>query len=307
MADTQKAISITNLSKTYQDGTKALQDVSLDIQKGDFFGLLGANGAGKTTMIGCLTSLVQKTEGKIHIQGVDIDQDFSLAKKHIGIVPQEFNFNIFEKVIDVVCYQAGFYGMTRAEAEESAKPILERLQLWEKKDNQARTLSGGMKRRLMIARALIHNPKILILDEPTAGVDVELRVDMWDYLRKLNQEGLTILLTTHYLEEAEQLTNKIAIIQKGKIIKNDDTKKLLTTLDEETYVINFSKKPTEKLIEELKLTQTEDSLTYEVTLNRKETITSFFTSIPTNETEVLDIRPKGNRLEQLYLQLTSKK
>jgi ABC-2 type transport system ATP-binding protein len=307
MADKKIAISINNLSKTYLDGTKALENVSLDINKGDFFGLLGSNGAGKTTLIGCLTSLVQKTAGQIHIHGVDVDENFGLAKEHIGVVPQEFNFNIFETVLDIVCYQAGYYGITRAEAEKRAKPILQRLQLWEKKDNQSRTLSGGMKRRLMIARALIHKPKILILDEPTAGVDVELRVDMWDYLRKLNSEGLTILLTTHYLEEAEQLTNRIAIIQKGKLIKNQDTKSLLSTLSEETYIATFSKKLKPDTVKSQKLTPTQDPYSYEVTLNQQESISTFCQSIPTNQAEVLDIRPKGNRLEQLYLQLTSNK
>lgn len=307
MADKNTAISIKNLSKTYTDGTKALEKITLDIQKGDFFGLLGSNGAGKTTLIGCLTSLVQKTAGYIHIHGVNVDEDFGLAKEHVGVVPQEFNFNIFETVIDIVCHQAGYYGIPRAIAEKRAEKILKRLQLWEKKDNKSITLSGGMKRRLMIARALIHQPKILILDEPTAGVDVELRVDMWEYLRKLNEDGLTILLTTHYLEEAEQLTNKIAIIQKGKLIKNEDTQKLLGTLSEETYLVTFSSPISKSTINTLKLIPTKDPSTYEVTLNQKQTITSFCKSVPASESEVLDIRPKGNRLEQLYLQLTSTK
>lgn len=307
MAKKAAAISIKNLDKTYLSGTKALQGVSLDIQQGDFFGLLGSNGAGKTTMIGCITSLVQKTDGTIKVHGVDIDEDFGKAKSYIGVVPQEFNFHIFETVMNIVCYQAGFYGLEREIAEKRAEPILKRLNLWEKRDQQARTLSGGMKRRLMIARALIHEPKLLILDEPTAGVDVELRVDMWDYLKRLNKEGLTILLTTHYLEEAEQLTNQIAILQNGKIIENKPTKELLTTLDEEVYVINFSNKPSSEIIKELNLVQQDDDKTYEVTLKREETISSFISKIPSSITEVLDIRPKGNRLEQLYLQLTSNK
>ncbi len=307
MAKKTAAISIKNLDKTYLTGTKALQNVSLDIKQGDFFGLLGSNGAGKTTMIGCITSLVQKTGGKIQVHGIDIDKDFGKAKSFIGVVPQEFNFHIFETVLNIVCYQAGFYGIERDEAEKRAEPILKRLNLWQKKDEQARNLSGGMKRRLMIARALIHKPKLLILDEPTAGVDVELRVDMWEYLKKLNKEGLTILLTTHYLEEAEQLTNQIAILQNGKLIENKPTKELLTTLNEETYVINFSKKPSKKLIQKLNLTQVDDETTFEVTLKQKDTISSFISKIPSSDAEVLDIRPKGNRLEQLYLQLTSKK
>lgn len=300
-----QSIQINNLEKVYDSGTKALNGVSLNIESGDFFGLLGANGAGKTTMIGCLTSLVQKTNGKIFIQGIDIDENFPEAKRFVGVVPQEFNFNIFEKVIDIVCYQAGFYGITRPEAEKRAEPILKRLQLWEKRNEQSKNLSGGMKRRLMIARALIHNPKILILDEPTAGVDVELRVDMWEYLKELNKNGLTILLTTHYLEEAEQLTNKIAIIQKGNIIKNDLTKNLLKDLTEETYVLQVAQKIPQDTVKSLRLKATDSDESYEVTINQKESISDFFQKAAAQDLNILDIRPKGNRLEQLYLQITS--
>lgn len=300
------AIKIEQLHKKYINGPEALKGVDLEIQEGDFYGLLGANGAGKTTLIGCLTSLVQKTGGKIHINGTDIDNNFPKAKTYLGIVPQEFNFNIFEKVIDTICYQAGFYGISRKVAEKRAEPILKRLQLWEKKDQPARNLSGGMKRRLMIARALIHDPKILILDEPTAGVDVELRVDMWEYLRELNKNGLTILLTTHYLEEAEQLTNKIAIIQKGQIIANDKTENLLNTLAEETFVITTTKKIPAKIQKKLHLKQESDHK-YHVVLSKNESIHEFFDKCQKESIDILDIRPEGNRLEQLYLQITSNK
>lgn len=227
------AIAVKDLRKTYapqkgqREGTEALKGVSLTVEEGDFFALLGPNGAGKTTLIGIVTSLVNKSGGEVKVFGVDIDKDRSLAKTHIGLVPQEFNFNIFEKVIDIVTTQAGYYGIPRAEALSRAEKLLKDLGLWEKKDMPSQTLSGGMKRRLMIARGLIHNPKLLILDEPTAGVDVEMRHGMWDFLRKLNKEGTTIILTTHYLEEAEALCRNIAIINKGTIVVNEPMQKLI--------------------------------------------------------------------------------
>ncbi len=227
------AIAVKDLRKTYapqkgqEKGTEALKGVSLTVEEGDFFALLGPNGAGKTTLIGITTSLVNKTGGEVKVFGVDVDKDRSLAKTHIGLVPQEFNFNIFEKVIDIVTTQAGYYGIPRAEALTRAEKLLKDLGLWEKKDMPSQTLSGGMKRRLMIARGLIHNPKLLILDEPTAGVDVEMRHGMWDFLRKLNKEGTTIILTTHYLEEAEALCRNIAIINKGTIVVNEPMQKLI--------------------------------------------------------------------------------
>lgn len=222
-----EAIVVKNLQKTYEGGTQALKDIDLTVKDGDFFALLGPNGAGKTTAISIITSLVRKTSGEVHIFGVSMDEDPSLAKTYIGVVPQEFNFNIFEKVLDIVINQAGYYGIPRKVALKSAERILKDVGLWEKRGEVSQKLSGGMKRRLMIARALIHNPRILILDEPTAGVDVELRRSMWEFLRRRNAEGLTIILTTHYLEEAEQLSKHVAIINKGEIVVNEETEALL--------------------------------------------------------------------------------
>jgi ABC-2 type transport system ATP-binding protein len=222
-----QAISVKNLRKRYDTGVEALKGVTLTVEEGDFFALLGPNGAGKTTLIGILTGLVVKSGGEASVFGVSIDTDPSLAKTHIGVVPQEFNFNIFEKVLDIVVNQAGYYGIPRAQALQDAKSVLTDLGLWDKKGEMAQKLSGGMKRRLMIARALVHRPHLLILDEPTAGVDVELRRSMWEYLRRINAEGVTIVLTTHYLEEAEHLSKNVAIINKGEVIINEPTKGLI--------------------------------------------------------------------------------
>lgn len=222
-----KALEVKDLRKTYAGGTEALKGVTLSVEEGDFFALLGPNGAGKSTTIGILTSLINKTSGEAHIFGASIDTDKDLAKTYIGLVPQEFNFNIFEKVIDIVTTQAGYYGIPRKEALKRAEEILRALELWDKRAQPSQSLSGGMKRRLMIARGLVHKPKLLILDEPTAGVDVEMRRGMWDFLRKLNQEGTTIILTTHYLEEAEALCRNIAIINKGEIKINESMQALL--------------------------------------------------------------------------------
>ncbi len=222
-----KALHIQNLRKTYDNGVEALKGVSLSVEQGDFFALLGPNGAGKTTIIGIVTSLVNKSAGSVEVFDASIDTHISLAKTYIGIVPQEFNFNIFEKVIDIILTQAGYYGISRAEAMPRAESLLKDLGLWDKRNSPSQQLSGGMKRRLMIARGLIHNPKLLILDEPTAGVDVEMRLGMWDFLRKLNQAGTTIILTTHYLEEAEELCRNIAIINHGTIVVNKSMKELL--------------------------------------------------------------------------------
>jgi ABC-2 type transport system ATP-binding protein len=224
MAD---ALNIKDLRKTYDNGVEALKGVSFNVTEGDFFALLGPNGAGKTTIIGIVTSLVNKTSGEVRVFDATIDADPSRAKTYIGVVPQEFNFNIFEKVIDIVLTQAGYYGIPRQEAMPHAEKLLKDLGLWDKRNDPSQQLSGGMKRRLMIARGLIHQPKLLILDEPTAGVDVEMRLGMWDFLRKLNQNGTTIILTTHYLEEAEELCRNIAIINKGTIVVNEPMQKLL--------------------------------------------------------------------------------
>ena len=221
------AISVKDVSKVYDTGTQALKSVSLTISEGDFFALLGPNGAGKTTLIGILTGLTNKTSGTIDVFGVSIDSHPELAKTYIGLVPQEFNFNIFEKVIDIIITQAGYYGIGRTQALRDAEAILQEVGLWEKRNEKAMALSGGMKRRLMIARALIHHPRLLILDEPTAGVDVELRRSMWEFLKKMNENGTTIILTTHYLEEAEQLCRNVAIINKGNIVVNEPTASLI--------------------------------------------------------------------------------
>ena len=226
------AVSVKNLRKVYQGGAEALRGVTLEVEEGDFFALLGPNGAGKTTLIGIVTSLINKTSGEVSVFDMDIDKNRSLAKTCIGLVPQEFNFNIFEKVEDIVTTQAGYYGIPLVQARKDAEPILKDLGLWEKKGETSQNLSGGMKRRLMIARALIHHPKLLILDEPTAGVDVEMRHSMWNFLRRINAEGTTIILTTHYLEEAEQLSRNVAIINKGTILVNEPTKQLLARYGE---------------------------------------------------------------------------
>ncbi len=288
------ALSINNLEKTYSNGMKALKGISFDVEEGDFFALLGPNGAGKTTTIGIITSLVNKTNGSLKVFD-KIKQ--TEIKKMIGVVPQEFNFNIFEKVIDIIVTQAGYYNVPKKVALKRTKPLLETLGLWDKRNHKAITLSGGLKRRLMIVRALIHRPKLLILDEPTAGVDVELRYSMWEFLKKMNKNGTTIILTTHYLEEAEQLCNKIAIIDKGIIVKNTTMKELLKTVDKETYLIE-TKKPVKKK-EYFDLNKI-DTNTYEVSLNNKD-LNKFF-----KDNEVVNIRNKVNKLEGLFMQLVKK-
>ena len=239
------ALTIRNLTKTYANGVQALKGIDLEVKKGDFFALLGPNGAGKSTTIGVISSLVNKTGGDVSIFGYSLDTQRSLAKKQIGVVPQEFNFNQFEKVFDIVVTQAGFYGIPAPLARERAEKYLRQLGLWDKRDKQSRTLSGGMKRRLMIARALVHEPELLILDEPTAGVDIELRRSMWDFLTRLNEQGKTIILTTHYLEEAESLCRHIAIIDHGIIAENTDMKSLLEQLQVETFVLDLARPVTE--------------------------------------------------------------
>jgi len=234
-----KALEISNLNKTYKNGFTALNSVSLSVEKGDFFALLGANGAGKSTLIGIISSLVNKSSGDVSIHGFDLEMQRSEAKAMIGLVPQEFNFNVFEPVEEILLNQAGYYGVPRKEARIRAQQLLEQLELWGKRRSMASELSGGMKRRLMIARALIHRPKLLILDEPTAGVDIEIRRSMWDFLKQLNAAGITIILTTHYLEEAESLCRNIAIINKGDIVENTSMKSLLSRLQTQTFVLDL--------------------------------------------------------------------
>ncbi len=283
------AIEIKNLVKTYKTGTKALKGVSLSINQGDFFALLGANGAGKTTLIGILTGLVNKTSGSIKVFGHDLDADFSGAKRLVGVVPQEFNFNMFEQVQDIVVNQAGYFGVPFKQAVKDSEPILKKVGLWEKRRAMSRTLSGGMKRRLMIARALIHHPKVLILDEPTAGVDVELRIGMWDYLRQINREGTTILLTTHYLEEVEQMCKHAAIIKEGEIVLEGNVRQLINSMPQDTYCVTVKENSDTRLIE--------------FDVKKREELNDALMSLVNSGAVIVDVHPKGNRLEKLFLNI----
>ncbi len=298
-----KALSINNLSKTYGNGFKALEQISLDVEQGDFFALLGPNGAGKSTTIGVVTSLITKTSGTVNVFDTDLDENAELAKSYIGLVPQEFNFNGFEQVKHILITQAGYYGMPASDAEPRADELLKQLGLWEKRHTPSRALSGGMKRRLMIARALVHKPKLLILDEPTAGVDIELRRSMWTFLRRINKEGTTIILTTHYLEEAENLCRNIAIIDKGEIVENTDMKSLLNRLDKETFVLDL-KYP---LLQTIELDGLDyhhvDDTTIEVELSRGDSLNSIFELLSKHGVEVVSMKNKVNRLEELFLTL----
>ncbi len=296
------AVVIQNLSKTYKTGHQALKNVSFTIEQGDFFALLGPNGAGKTTIIGILTGLVNKTEGKATVFGFDLDTQLDQVKQCIGVVPQEFNFSIFEKVFDIVVAQAGYYGIPRKVAEERTEEVLKALELWDKKNVVARALSGGMKRRLMIARALIHKPKLLILDEPTAGVDVELRHGMWDYLQKLNEQGTTILLTTHYLEEVEQLCRNVAVIKQGELIKLDSVRNVLSSLEKQTFHVSIV--PTTKKIDLPDYAvRVVDEASLEIDLTAKQSVSALIRALDTLGVEVKDLRAKGNRLENFFLDL----
>jgi len=297
------ALKITDLQKTYKGGHVALKGVDLEVRPGDFFGLLGPNGAGKTTIIGIIASLVNKTSGSVSIFGHNLDADPASAKACLGLVPQEFNFNMFEPVIEVVANQAGYYGIERREAFERAEKYLKHLDLWDKRRVMARNLSGGMKRRLMIARALVHEPKLLILDEPTAGVDIEIRRAMWRFLRTINAAGTTIILTTHYLEEAESLCRNIAIIDEGELIENTTTKQLLNTLQMETFVLDLES-PLARVPElaNQKLVQL-DETTLEAAIYRDDTINALFEELSKRGIKVLSMRNKTNRLEELFMNL----
>ena len=297
------ALNITGLKKTYKGGHVALKGIDLDVMQGDFFGLLGPNGAGKTTIIGIITSLVRKTGGSVSIFGHDLDTDPASAKACLGLVPQEFNFNMFDPVVEIVANQAGYYGIERKEAFERAEKYLKQLDLWDKRRVMARTLSGGMKRRLMIARALVHEPRLLILDEPTAGVDIEIRRSMWQFLREINAAGTTIILTTHYLEEAESLCRNIAIIDEGELVENTTTKQLLNTLRMETFVLDLES-PLAQLpeLENQKLVQL-DATTLEVDICRDDSINALFEELSRRNIKVLSMRNKTNRLEELFMNL----
>ena len=300
------ALSIRQLTKTYGNGFQALSGIDLDVAEGDFFALLGPNGAGKSTTIGILSTLVNKTSGTVNVFGHDLDKEPAALKRCIGVVPQEFNFNQFEKTFDIVVTQAGYYGIPAKIAKERAEQYLTQLGLWDKRDVPSRSLSGGMKRRLMIARALVHEPRLLILDEPTAGVDIELRRSMWTFLTELNKQGITIILTTHYLEEAEQLCRNIGIIDHGTIVENTSMKQLLSQLHVETFLLDL--KNTLQVAPQLlgypaKLI---DSHTLEVQVDKAMGITALFTQLAQQNIEVLSLRNKTNRLEELFVSLVEK-
>ena len=298
------ALSISGLKKTYAGGFEALKGIDLSVEQGDFFALLGPNGAGKSTTIGVICSLVIKSAGDVRIFGVDIEKDPVTAKRLIGVVPQEFNFSIFEKVGDIVELQGGFYGLTGAQARASTKKYLRKLGLWDKRNEQARHLSGGMKRRLMIARALVHEPRLLILDEPTAGVDIEIRRSMWAFLTEMNQAGTTIILTTHYLEEAESLCRNIAIIDHGEIVENTSMRALLQQLDTETFVLDFAQDLVDVPAIEGFSVRRFDAHCLEVDLQKGQHLNDVFHALDAKGLQVASMRNKSNRLEQLFVSLT---
>jgi ABC-2 type transport system ATP-binding protein len=301
-----KALQIENLTKTYRNGFSALKGINLSVEQGDFFALLGPNGAGKSTTIGIITSLVTKSSGTVKVYNTNIDDDSDAAKSYIGLVPQEFNFNGFEKVKHILITQAGYYGMPAKPAEVRADELLHQLWLWEKRDSPARSLSGGMKRRLMIARALVHNPKLLILDEPTAGVDIELRRSMWLFLKQINSQGTTIILTTHYLEEAENLCRNIAIIDRGLIVENTNMKSLLNRLDKETFILDIKTPlPASFSLPHINY-QSIDDHTLEVELKQGDGLNTLFSLLSEQKVEVCSLKNKANRLEELFLALVEK-
>jgi len=297
------AITIKDLTKTYANGFEALKGISLEVEHGDFFALLGPNGAGKSTTIGVLSTLVKKSGGIVEIFGKNVDSHVYETKLDLGVVPQEINFSQFERVKDIVMTQAGYYGMPRSLAAERCEKYLRKLDLWDKRNDRSRTLSGGMKRRLMIARALVHEPKLLILDEPTAGVDIELRRSMWEFLTELNESGTTIILTTHYLEEAEQLCRNIAIIDHGRIVENTSMRALLKALDKQTYIVELAT-PIESLPNwgDAPVSATLiDAHSFEITVAATLTMSGLFKLFLDRSIEVSALRSKSNRLEQLFL------
>jgi ABC-2 type transport system ATP-binding protein len=302
-----KALEIENLHKTYRNGFEALSGVKLEVNQGDFYALLGPNGAGKSTTIGIICSLVNKTSGKVRVYGIDLDEDPAAARMHIGLVPQEFNFNIFEPVGEILINQAGYYGIPRKLARERAETYLKKLELWDRRHDMARELSGGMKRRLMIARALVHEPKLLILDEPTAGVDIEIRYSIWNFMRELNASGKTIILTTHYLEEAESLCNNIAIIDKGVTIEQTNMRSLLDRLNMETFILYLDRQ-----IDELPdcgdyHVRLLDSGSLEVDMHKGNDLNNLFTRLSECNIKIVSMRNKSNRLEQLFMSMLNNK
>lgn len=301
-----KALQIVNLKKQYRGGLHALKGIDIEVEQGDFFALLGPNGAGKSTAIGIIVSLIQKTSGKVHIFGLDSDTHNIEAKSLIGFVPQEMNFSQFEKPLEILINQGGFYGINRKTAYERAKKYLCNMSLWDKRNDVSRTLSGGMKRRLMIARALIHEPKLLFLDEPTAGVDVESRRAMWDFLTQINHQGTTIVLTTHYLEEAENLCKNIAIIDGGKIIENTTIKSLLSNSNKGTFVLDLKKAPADKLQLHDYSYDLIDTSTLQVDISKEQNLNDLFQQLSEQKIEVTSMRNKSNRLEEFFISILEK-
>ena len=297
-----KALDIVGLTKTYKGGVQALKGIDLQVQEGDFFALLGPNGAGKSTTIGVISSLVNKTEGNVSVFGHDLEQDMVGAKSCIGLVPQEFNFNQFETLFQIVVNQAGYYGVPRDVAAKRAEKYLSQLDLWDRRDARARELSGGMKRRLMIARALMHEPRMLILDEPTAGVDIEIRRSMWKFLKEINEQGITIILTTHYLEEAEMLCRNIAIIDKGRIVENTSMKALLAKLNIETFVLDLPAETNTATLEGFTHRMVDDH-TLEVDVPKEQGLNDVFRQLSEQGVTVLSMRNKANRLEELFVRM----
>ena len=302
----QFALEITDLKKTYDSGVVALKGINLSVKEGDFFALLGPNGAGKSSTIGIIASLVTKSAGKVSIFNIDIDENFPEAKRLLGVVSQEINFNNFEKVIDIVTTQAGFYGIPLKDSRSKTEVTLKRLGLWEKRNQQARTLSGGFKRRLMIAKALIHEPKLLILDEPTAGVDIELRREMWEFLKEINAQGTTIILTTHYLEEAEQLCKNIAIIDHGELVENTSMKDLLSRLDVQGFVLDIDKSLDQApSLPNFQITL-EDPTTLNVVIKKDQSINDLFNQLSALGINVASMRNESNRLEEMFIEMVKK-
>jgi ABC-2 type transport system ATP-binding protein len=308
------ALEIKDLKKSYKTDkgapVDALKGVTLTVPAGEFFGFLGPNGAGKTSLISIVSGLSVKTSGEVFVNGISIDKDLDKTKSFIGLVPQEFNFNWFETVVNIVVTQAGYYGIPREEALVRTEKILKQLDLWEKRDTPSMSLSGGMKRRLMIARALVHNPKVLLLDEPTAGVDVELRRGMWDFLRELNASGTTIILTTHYLEEAEKLCRRIAVINNGVIIKEGSVKELLSSLNQVTLLLDLKEPVTDAalhLLKDLRITRSEEENTLEIRLQEGETVNDALRKMSAQGAQVVNVRNNGSRLEEVFMNLVEKK
>jgi len=297
------ALVIKNLTKTYANGFQALKGIDLKVEEGDFYGLLGPNGAGKSTTIGIICSLVNKTGGQVKVLDYDIDTHFSEAKRNIGVVPQELNFSQFEKVLDIVVNQAGYYGIPRKQATERAEYYLEKLGLWEKRNQPSRALSGGMKRRLMIVRALLHEPKLLILDEPTAGVDIELRRSLWEFLREINANGKTIILTTHYLEEAESLCKNIGIIDKGLLVENAPTRQIIQKLNTETFILDMSQPLTVAPVINGFVCTLDNDGHLEVIVKRGQNLNDVFSACTALGLQVISMRNKTNRLEEMFVSL----